>query len=141
MEKEKKSIQFPCHFTFAQVYADYESNPQLRQAIEFACRQFYVLHRKPFILQLFASVAPLLEFPVSRNHSLGLVWGSLCVQPAFHQRSGRGNSWSISTIQIECILTAVGATQNHFLILFLLASAHHLIEQHFEIMSHWCLGQ
>ncbi|KAJ7413858.1 protein unc-80 isoform X1 [Pitangus sulphuratus] len=46
-----------------QVYSDYESNPQLRQAIEFACRQFYVLHRKPFILQLFASVAPLLEFP------------------------------------------------------------------------------
>uniref|UniRef100_UPI00398F348D protein unc-80 homolog isoform X4 n=1 Tax=Pristiophorus japonicus TaxID=55135 RepID=UPI00398F348D len=48
-----------------QVYADYESNPLLRQAIEFACRQFYILHRKPFILQLFASVAPLLEF--SRN--------------------------------------------------------------------------
>ncbi|XP_067892393.1 protein unc-80 homolog [Heterodontus francisci] len=45
-----------------QVYADYESNPLLRQAIEFACRQFYILHRKPFILQLFASAAPLLEF-------------------------------------------------------------------------------
>ncbi|KFP45322.1 Protein unc-80, partial [Chlamydotis macqueenii] len=51
-----------------QVYADYESNPQLRQAIEFACRQFYVLHRKPFILQLFASVAPLLEFPDATNN-------------------------------------------------------------------------
>uniref|UniRef100_A0A8B9NMQ2 Protein unc-80 homolog n=1 Tax=Accipiter nisus TaxID=211598 RepID=A0A8B9NMQ2_9AVES len=51
-----------------QVYADYESNPQLRQAIEFACRQFYVLHRKPFILQLFASVAPLLEFPDTTNN-------------------------------------------------------------------------
>nr|XP_020636422.1 protein unc-80 homolog [Pogona vitticeps] len=51
--------------TMLQVYADYESNPQLRQAIEFACRQFYILHRKPFILQLFASVAPLLEFPVN----------------------------------------------------------------------------
>ncbi|XP_041056206.1 protein unc-80 homolog [Carcharodon carcharias] len=45
-----------------QAYADYESNPLLRQAIEFACRQFYILHRKPFILQLFASAAPLLEF-------------------------------------------------------------------------------
>ncbi|XP_072434871.1 protein unc-80 homolog isoform X2 [Chiloscyllium punctatum] len=45
-----------------QVYADYESNPLLRQAIEFSCRQFYILHRKPFILQLFASAAPLLEF-------------------------------------------------------------------------------
>ncbi|KFZ46620.1 Protein unc-80, partial [Antrostomus carolinensis] len=51
-----------------QVYADYESNPQLRQAIEFACRQFYILHRKPFILQLFASVAPLLEFPDAANN-------------------------------------------------------------------------
>ncbi|XP_062907898.1 protein unc-80 homolog isoform X3 [Mobula hypostoma] len=53
-----------------QVYADYESNPLLRQAIEFTCRQFYILHRKPFILQLFASVAPLLEFSdVSNNGS------------------------------------------------------------------------
>lgn len=49
---------------FLQVYADYESNPLLRQGIEFCCRQFYILHRKPFILQLFASVAPLLEFTV-----------------------------------------------------------------------------
>ncbi|XP_006022347.1 protein unc-80 homolog [Alligator sinensis] len=54
--------------TMLQVYADYESNPQLRQAIEFACRQFYILHRKPFILQLFASVAPLLEFPDAANN-------------------------------------------------------------------------
>lgn len=51
-------------FSFIQVYADYESNPQLRKAIEFTCRQFYVLHRKPFVLQLFASVAPLLDLPV-----------------------------------------------------------------------------
>ncbi|XP_041120448.1 protein unc-80 homolog isoform X3 [Polyodon spathula] len=48
--------------TMLQAYADYESNPLLRQAIEFSCRQFYILHRKPFVLQLFASVAPLLEF-------------------------------------------------------------------------------
>ncbi|XP_053220992.1 protein unc-80 homolog isoform X11 [Podarcis raffonei] len=55
--------------TMLQVYADYESNPQLRQAIEFACRQFYILHRKPFVLQLFASVAPLLEFPDATNNA------------------------------------------------------------------------
>ncbi|KAB0399072.1 hypothetical protein E2I00_002605 [Balaenoptera physalus] len=53
--------------TMLQVYSDYESNPQLRQAIEFACHQFYILHRKPFVLQLFASVAPLLEFPDAAN--------------------------------------------------------------------------
>lgn len=47
-----------------QVYADFEGNPLLRQGIEFCCRQFYILHRKPFILQMFASVAPLLEFTV-----------------------------------------------------------------------------
>lgn len=58
-------IFWPCGI-FPQVYSDYESNPQLRQAIEFACHQFYILHRKPFVLQLFASVAPLLEFPVSK---------------------------------------------------------------------------
>uniref|UniRef100_A0ACB8G170 Protein unc-80 n=1 Tax=Sphaerodactylus townsendi TaxID=933632 RepID=A0ACB8G170_9SAUR len=60
--------------TMLQVYADYESNPQLRQATEFACRQFYILHRKPFVLQLFASVAPLLEFPdtISNGPSKGV---------------------------------------------------------------------
>ncbi|ELK04896.1 Protein unc-80 like protein [Pteropus alecto] len=54
--------------TMLQVYSDYESNPQLRQAIEFACHQFYIIHRKPFVLQLFASVAPLLEFPDAANN-------------------------------------------------------------------------
>lgn len=54
-----------CHpVCLRQVYADYESNPLLRRGIEFCCRQFYILHRKPFVLQLFASVAPLLEFTV-----------------------------------------------------------------------------
>lgn len=81
-QEMNNAVVLPCPFSFAQVYADYESNPQLRQAIEFACRQFYVLHRKPFILQLFASVAPLLEFPVSNSHSLVSAWGSrVCSQP------------------------------------------------------------
>ncbi|KFQ54556.1 Protein unc-80, partial [Nestor notabilis] len=62
-----------------QVYADYESNPQLRQAIEFACRQFYILHRKPFILQLFASVAPLLEFPDATNNGTGKGVSAQCL--------------------------------------------------------------
>ncbi|XP_078453386.1 protein unc-80 homolog [Lampetra planeri] len=47
--------------TILQVFTSYKSNPLLREMIEFACRQFYILHRKPFLLQLFASVAPLLE--------------------------------------------------------------------------------
>lgn len=53
-----------CCCSLLKTYSDYESNPLLRRGIEFCCRQFYILHRKPFILQLFASVAPLLEFTV-----------------------------------------------------------------------------
>ncbi|XP_038644467.1 protein unc-80 homolog isoform X4 [Scyliorhinus canicula] len=62
-----------------QVYADYESNPLLRQAIEFSCRQFYILHRKPFILQLFASAAPLLEFSDVTTSGSGKGVSSQCL--------------------------------------------------------------
>ncbi|XP_078260328.1 protein unc-80 homolog isoform X2 [Rhinoraja longicauda] len=62
-----------------QVYADYESNPLLRQAIEFTCRQFYILHRKPFILQLFASVAPLLEFSDAAHNASSKGVSSQCL--------------------------------------------------------------
>ncbi|XP_032879501.1 protein unc-80 homolog isoform X3 [Amblyraja radiata] len=62
-----------------QVYADYESNPLLRQAIEFTCRQFYILHRKPFILQLFASVAPLLEFSDATHNASSKGVSSQCL--------------------------------------------------------------
>ncbi|XP_061686971.1 protein unc-80 homolog isoform X17 [Syngnathoides biaculeatus] len=65
--------------TMLQVYADYEGNPLLRQGIEFCCRQFYILHRKPFILQLFASVAPLLEFPTSTSSGLSKGVSSQCL--------------------------------------------------------------
>ena len=140
MKSPSTGVVLLFHFSFAQVYADYESNPQLRQAIEFACRQFYVLHRKPFILQLFASVAPLLEFPVSKSHSLVSAWGSLCMQPAPHQRSQRENSWSSSTVLTEHVLTALGAAQKHFLNVFLHASVQQLIEQDAEIMGHWYPG-
>uniref|UniRef100_A0A8C4P1H3 Protein unc-80 homolog n=1 Tax=Dicentrarchus labrax TaxID=13489 RepID=A0A8C4P1H3_DICLA len=65
--------------TMLQVYADYESDPLLRQGIEFCCRQFYVLHRKPFILQLFASVAPLLEFTTSTSTGLSKGVSAQCL--------------------------------------------------------------
>ncbi|RVE75230.1 hypothetical protein OJAV_G00014730 [Oryzias javanicus] len=65
--------------TMLQVYADYESNPLLRQGIEFCCRQFYILHRKPFILQLFASVAPLLEFTTSTSSGLSKGVSAQCL--------------------------------------------------------------
>ncbi|XP_057679496.1 protein unc-80 homolog isoform X17 [Corythoichthys intestinalis] len=65
--------------TMLQVYADYEGNPLLRQGIEFCCRQFYILHRKPFILQLFASVAPLLEFNTSTSSGLSKGVSAQCL--------------------------------------------------------------
>ncbi|TKS64898.1 Protein unc-80 -like protein [Collichthys lucidus] len=65
--------------TMLQVYADYESDPLLRQGIEFCCRQFYILHRKPFILQLFASVAPLLEFTTSTSTGLSKGVSAQCL--------------------------------------------------------------
>nr|XP_054603628.1 protein unc-80 homolog isoform X2 [Nothobranchius furzeri] len=65
--------------TMLQVYADYESNPLLRQGIEFCCRQFYILHRKPFVLQLFASVAPLLEFTTSTSTGLSKGVSAQCL--------------------------------------------------------------
>ncbi|XP_028832106.1 protein unc-80 homolog isoform X5 [Denticeps clupeoides] len=65
--------------TMLQVYADYESNPLLRQGIEFCCRQFYILHRKPFILQLFASVAPLLEFTTCTSTGLSKGVSAQCL--------------------------------------------------------------
>nr|XP_055069095.1 protein unc-80 homolog isoform X5 [Misgurnus anguillicaudatus] len=65
--------------TMIQTYADYESNPLLRRGIEFCCRQFYILHRKPFILQLFASVAPLLEFNTRTSTGLSKGVSSQCL--------------------------------------------------------------
>ncbi|RXM34170.1 Protein unc-80-like [Acipenser ruthenus] len=65
--------------TMLQAYADYESNPLLRQAIEFSCRQFYILHRKPFVLQLFASVAPLLEFTTCTSSGLSKGVSAQCL--------------------------------------------------------------
>ncbi|KAM6945754.1 LOW QUALITY PROTEIN: protein unc-80 homolog [Aplochiton taeniatus] len=65
--------------TMLQAYADYESNPLLRQGIEFCCRQFYILHRKPFVLQLFASVAPLLEFNTGTSTGLSKGVSAQCL--------------------------------------------------------------
>ncbi|CAH3019143.1 unnamed protein product [Porites evermanni] len=43
-----------------QVYSHHETNEMVTTAIEFAMKQFYILHQKPCLLQLFASVAPIL---------------------------------------------------------------------------------
>lgn len=47
--------------TLLRVYANSQANPIVSQAVEFTCTQFYTIHRIPFVLQLFGSVAPLLD--------------------------------------------------------------------------------
>ena len=47
--------------TFLRIYSDVESSPMLKKSIEFCCRQFFVLHRIPFILQMLGSISSILE--------------------------------------------------------------------------------
>lgn len=47
--------------TLVKVYSNNQANPLVKSAIEFTCLQFYVIHRIPFILQLFGSVAQILD--------------------------------------------------------------------------------
>ncbi|XP_071508730.1 protein unc-80 homolog, partial [Diadema antillarum] len=47
--------------TILRIYTHHQSNPLVCRSIEYVCRQFYILHMKPFILQLFGSAAPILK--------------------------------------------------------------------------------
>ena len=38
--------------TLLRVYSHYQANTVVRRAVEFTCKQFYVLHRNPFMLQV-----------------------------------------------------------------------------------------
>jgi len=51
----------PIMATIVQVYSNHQNNQLLCRSIEFVCKQFYIMHRKPFLLQLFGSVAPRLN--------------------------------------------------------------------------------
>ncbi len=48
--------------TFLRVYSNIQSNPMLKKALEYCCRQFFILHRIPFILQMLGSISQLLDF-------------------------------------------------------------------------------
>ena len=48
--------------TFLRVYSNIQSNPMLKKAIEYCCRQFFILHRIPFILQMLGSISQILDF-------------------------------------------------------------------------------
>ncbi|XP_066269985.1 protein unc-80 homolog isoform X2 [Branchiostoma lanceolatum] len=56
--------------TILQVYANNQHNTILCEAIQFCVKQFYLLHRIPFILQMFGTVAPLLEARHSKEQPM-----------------------------------------------------------------------
>lgn len=52
-----------------QIYANHQTNALLCRTIEFVFKQFYILHRKPFVLQMFGAVAPLLDIDATQGSS------------------------------------------------------------------------
>lgn len=47
--------------TILRVYSNYQSNKMVVNVIEFIVKQLYILHRKPFVLQMLGSVASILD--------------------------------------------------------------------------------
>ncbi|KAK4295652.1 hypothetical protein Pmani_031795 [Petrolisthes manimaculis] len=47
--------------TILRVYSNYQSNKMVVTVIEFIVKQLYILHRKPFVLQMLGSVASILD--------------------------------------------------------------------------------
>lgn len=47
--------------TMVQIYNNHQTNSLLCRTIEFVFKQFYIVHRKPFVLQMFGAVSTLLE--------------------------------------------------------------------------------
>ena len=43
------------------IYSNNQTNGMITKAVEFTCKQLYILHRKPFLLQMFGSAAPILD--------------------------------------------------------------------------------
>ncbi|KAI6188392.1 Protein unc-80 [Aphelenchoides besseyi] len=47
--------------TLLRCYSQRQTNKLFKQVIEFVCKQFYILHRKPFLLQMFGSIADICD--------------------------------------------------------------------------------
>ena len=43
------------------IYSNNQTNELITRTVEYTCKQLYVLHRKPFLLQMFGSIAPILD--------------------------------------------------------------------------------
>ena len=47
--------------TLLRLYSNYQTNTMVVSTIEFVVKQLYILHRKPFVLQMLGSVASILD--------------------------------------------------------------------------------
>ena len=47
--------------TLMQLYSTHQTNKLVTTTVEYAVKQFYMMHRKPFILQMFGSVSAILD--------------------------------------------------------------------------------
>ncbi|XP_055936881.1 protein unc-80 homolog isoform X2 [Argiope bruennichi] len=54
--------------TILRIYSNHQTNNLLCRTLEFVCKQFYILHRKPFILQMFGAAAPILDMDVQSSY-------------------------------------------------------------------------
>lgn len=43
------------------IYSNNQTNELITRTVELVCKQLYILHRKPFLLQMFGSIAPILD--------------------------------------------------------------------------------
>lgn len=47
--------------TLLKIYSNHQTNRLVTTTIEYAVKQFYLMNRKPFILQMFGSVSAMLD--------------------------------------------------------------------------------
>lgn len=47
--------------TLLQIYSSHQTNKLVTRTIEYTVKQFYLMNRKPFILQMFGSVSAILD--------------------------------------------------------------------------------
>ncbi|CAD5215802.1 unnamed protein product [Bursaphelenchus okinawaensis] len=47
--------------TIIRCYSQRQTNKLFKNIVEFVCKQFYILHRKPFLLQMFGSIADICD--------------------------------------------------------------------------------
>lgn len=54
--------------TLLQLYATHQANKLVTTTVEYAVKQFYLMNRKPFILQMFGSVSTILDTDETSVH-------------------------------------------------------------------------